>query len=147
MPICIRKTKQNQNKPSQTHSWSSYGKAQKFNLNKKKETQPRGKCDCPDSSQHLPSIPPGNKPHIIEVFWGWMCNHLNANKTSEKADCKERSAPGLAGNEQEVQMNSAKLKRSFSALTHGHLHIRKTKHLPHLRSTSIPFKPLQKPRG
>lgn len=38
-----------------------------------------------------------------------MSNHLNTNKTFEKADCKERSVPGLEGNEQEVETNSAKL--------------------------------------
>jgi len=36
-----------------------------------------------------------------------MSNHSNANKTFDKADCKERSALALAGNKQEVKMNSA----------------------------------------
>lgn len=41
-----------------------------------------------------------------------MSNHLNANKTFEKADCKGKSAPGLVGNEQEAQTISAKLVNS-----------------------------------
>lgn len=41
-----------------------------------------------------------------------MSNCLNANEAFEKADSKEKSAPGLVGNEQEVQTISAKLANS-----------------------------------
>lgn len=76
-----------------------------------------------------------------------MSNHLNANKTFDKADCKERSAPGLVGNEQEVQTNSAKL--VFYSSNSWAFPRQKDKIPASSRdpSTPVPFKPLKKTRG
>lgn len=70
-----------------------------------------------ETPNHICQAIPQKTSSILRKLSEGVNNHQNENKTFEKGDYKERFAPGLVGNKQEVQTNSTRLPRSFRALT------------------------------